>query len=160
NIGFAFYHSGQLTVSHRFQKGLFFQGAYTWSKEIDNVSGSQSTDELNATQAGQAGANLFNFGNLSPALNRAVGAFYRRPRMVLSYGYDLPFPKHGIWGTQALQGWSISGINTYQSGLPFSVTDATGGRAFGGGASTGIFKCSSISAAYTPGSVESQIISG
>src|SRR5262249_58058956 len=63
NVGFAIYHSAQFTLSHRFQKGLYFQSAYTWSKGIDNVSGSQRTDELNATQAGQAGANLLNFGN-------------------------------------------------------------------------------------------------
>src|SRR5262249_55493107 len=72
NIGFALYHSGQFTLSHRFQKGLYFQSAYTWSKEIDNVSGSQSTDELNATQTGQGGSNLFNFGNVNPALNRSL----------------------------------------------------------------------------------------
>lgn len=160
NIGFAIYHSAQATISHRFNHGLYFQSAYTWSKEIDNVSGSQSTDELNATQAGQAGANLFNFGNLNPALNRAIGDFDRPQRLVFSYVYDLPVPKHGIWGTQAFQGWSISGINTYQNGLPFSVTDSTGGRAFGGGTSTGMFLCSSLSAAYMPGSVQSQIVNG
>jgi len=160
NIGFALYHSGQVTLSHRFQKGLYFQSAYTWSKEIDNVSGSQSTDELNATQVGQLGANLANFGNLNPALNRAIGDFDRRHRVVFSYVWDLPVPKRGIWGTQAFQGWSISGINTYQNGLPFSVTDSTGGRAFGGGTSTGIFLCSSIASAYMPGSVQSQIVNG
>lgn len=160
NIGFAIYHSGQVTVSHRFQKGLYFQSAYTWSKTIDNVSGSQSTDELNATQVGQLGANLTNFANRNPALNRSIGDFDRRHRLVLSYVYDLPVPKNGIWGTQAFQGWSISGINTYQSGLPFSVTDGTGGRAFGGGTSTGIFTCSSIDGAYTPGSIQSQIAAG
>jgi hypothetical protein len=160
NIGFGIYHSAQLSLSHQFRKGLYFQGAYTWSKEIDNVSGSQSTDELNSTQAGQGGANLFNFGNQNPALNRSVGDFDRRHRAVFSYVYELPVPKNGIWGTQAFQGWSISGINTYQSGLPFSVTDPTGGRAFGGGTSTGIFTCSSIGAAYMPGSVQSQIING
>ena len=161
NIGFALYHSGQLTLSHRFQKGLFFQSAYTWSKEIDNVSGSQSTDELNATQTGQGGSNLFNFGNVNPALNRSLGDFDRRHRLVFSYVYDLPVPKNGIWGTQAFQGWSISGINTYQSGLPFSVLDTSGGSLFGiNGGSTGLFTCSSISAAYMPGSVQSQIING
>jgi hypothetical protein len=160
NIGFALYHSGQFTLSHRFQKGLYFQTAYTWSKTIDNVSGSQSTDELNATQAGQLGANLVNFGNLNPALNRSIGDFDRRHRIVFSYVYDLPVPKNGIWGTQAFQGWSISGINTYQSGLPFSVTDGSGGRAFGGGTSTGIFNCNSIAQAYASGSLQSQIING
>jgi hypothetical protein len=160
NIGYAIYHSGQFTLSHRLQKGLYFQTAYTWSKTIDNVSGSQSTDELNSTQAGQLGANLTNFGNLNPALNRSIGDFDRRHRLVLSYVYDLPVPKNGIWGTQAFQGWSISGINTYQSGLPFSVTDANGGRAFGGGTSTGVFLCGSLSSAYNPGSVQSQIAAG
>ena len=160
NIGFAIYHSGQVTLSHRFQKGLYFQTAYTWSKSIDNVSGSQSTDELNATQAGQLGANLVNFGNLNPALNRAIGDFDRRHRVVFSYVYDLPVPKQGIWGTQAFQGWTISGINTYQSGLPFSVTDANGSRAFGGGTSTGIFLCGALANAYNPGSVQSQIAAG
>jgi hypothetical protein len=157
NIGFARYNSGQFSVTHRFDRGLYFQAAYTWAKEIDNVSGSQSTDELNATQAGQNGANLYNFGNVNPALNSSIGDFDRRHRFVFSYVYDLPVPKSGIWGTQAFQGWSISGINTYQDGLPFSVTDANGGRAFGGGTSTGMFLCSSIASAYTPGSPQSQI---
>jgi Carboxypeptidase regulatory-like domain/TonB dependent receptor len=160
NVGFSMYDSGQLTLSHRFQKGLFLQTAYTWSKTIDNVSGSQSGDELNTTQNGQGGATLFNFGAANPALNRAIGDFDRPQRVVVSYVYDLPVPKNGIWGTQAFQGWGISGITTLQSGLPFSVIDTTGGRAFGGGVSTGIFQCSSIASAYTPGSVQSQIAAG
>lgn len=160
NIGFALYDSAQFSLTHRFSKGLYFQSAYTWSKEIDNVSGSQSTDELNSTQAGQGGATLFNFGAVNPALNRSVGDFDRRHRVVFSYSYDLPVPKSGIWGTQAFQGWSLSGINIYQSGLPFSVTDAFGARVFGGGTSTGILTCSSIASAYNPGSVQNQIVQG
>ena len=160
SVGFAIYHSAQFSLSHHFSKGLYFQSAYTWSKEIDNVSGSQGTDELNSTQAGQGGATLFNFGAANPALNRSIGDFDRRHRVVFSYIYDLPVPKNGIWGTQAFQGWSISGINIYQSGLPFSVTDAFGARAFGGGTSTGILTCSSIASAYTGGSVQSQIVNG
>jgi len=156
NIGQAIYHSGQLTVSHRFRHGLFFQAAYTYSKEIDNVSGSQSTDELNATQAGQGGATILNFGN-NPAANRSVGDFDRRQRAVFSYNYELPVPKHGIWGTQAFQGWSFSGINVFQDGLPFSVTDPTGGRAFGGGTSTGIFTCGSLANAYTGGDINNRL---
>jgi hypothetical protein len=42
--------------------------------------------------------------------------------------------------------------------LPFSVTDAFGGRAFGGGTSTGIFTCGALSNAYNPGSIQSQIV--
>jgi hypothetical protein len=49
NIGFANYSSWQTTLSRRLHRGLYFQGAYTYSKTEDNVSGSLSTDELNAT---------------------------------------------------------------------------------------------------------------
>jgi len=159
NLGFGLYESAQATLSHRFQKGLYFQSAYTSSKEIDNVSGSQSTDELNTTQNGQGGATLFNLGNLNPALNRSIGDFDRRHRLVLSYVYELPVPKDGIWRMQAFQGWSISGINTYQSGLPFSVTDPNGGTLFGLGATatTGLFTCGSASSAYTSGSIQSRV---
>ena len=60
NIGFADYDSLQATVSRRLRRGLYFQAAYTFSKTTDNVSGSLSTDELNATRAGQGGGNLLN----------------------------------------------------------------------------------------------------
>jgi hypothetical protein len=141
NIGHAVYHSAQATVSHRFQGGLYFQGAYTFSKTIDNVSGSLSTDELNATRPGQTGANLLNFGNRDPRQNRAIGDFDRPHRLVVSYAWDIPVPKSGILGSQLFQGWSLSGIITYQSGLPFSITDPSGGTAFGGGGSTPFLTC-------------------
>jgi len=156
----ASYNALEVQVQKRYSRGVTLLSAYTWSKTIDNVSGSQSTDELNATQAGQLGANMVNFGNLNPALNRSIGDFDRRQRVVFSYVYDLPVPKNGLWGTQGFQGWSISGINTFQDGLPFSVTDANGGRAFGGGTSTGIFLCGPLANAYNPGSIQGQIVGG
>jgi hypothetical protein len=160
NVGFAIYHSMQVTLSHRFQGGLFFQGAYTWSKTIDNVSGSQSTDELNVTRSGQGGANLFNLGNINPGLNRARGDFDRPHRAVFSWTYDLPVPKNGIWGTQAFQGWGMSGIVYFQNGLPFSVTDPNGGGAYArGGLSTPMLApgCSSPADAQTSGRIQDRI---
>lgn len=130
NFGQAIYHSGQLTISHRFHGGLFFQGAYTYSKVIDNVSGSLSTDELNSTRNGQNGANIYNAQD-DPRQNRARGDFDRPHRFVASYSWDLPVPKKGILGSQAFQGWTISGITTLQNGLPFSLSDSTSGGAFG-----------------------------
>ncbi|HET7183215.1 MAG TPA: TonB-dependent receptor [Terriglobales bacterium] len=140
NIGFSTYHSGQVTLSHRFAHGLYLQAGYTRSKNIDNVSGSQSTDELNNTRAGQAGANVLN--NLANyQQNRAVSDFDRPNRFVLSYSWDLPVPKSGIWGSQLFQGWTIAGLAQYQNGLPFSITDSFSGRAFGGGTGTGLLVC-------------------
>jgi Carboxypeptidase regulatory-like domain/TonB dependent receptor len=155
NIGQAIYHSGQLTLSHRFQHGLYFQAGYTYSHTIDNVSGSQGTDELNVTQSGQGGANVFNFSN-DLRQNRARGDFDRPHRFVLSYNYDLPVPNNGIWGSQLFQGWSLSGIATYQNGLPFSVTDPNGGRVFGGGTSTGRLLCS-LDQANTHGDIHNRL---
>lgn len=145
NIGFAIYNSLQATVSRRLSRGMYFQAAYTFSKTIDNVSGSQSTDELNATRAGQGGGNILNNQN-NVQQNKARGDFDRPHRLVVSYSYDIPVPKNGFFHNQLFRGWAISGIVTYQSGLPFSITDSTSGGAFGqlgGGTAT-------LSGACTP----------
>src|SRR5439155_14978262 len=47
---------------------------------------------------------------------------------------------------QFFKGWSISGIVTYQSGLPFSILDSTSGGAFGAtGIGTGLLVCRPVS---------------
>ena len=157
NIGFATYNSLQTTLSHRFGRGLYFQAAYTWSKTIDNVSGSQSTDELNQTRNGQGGANIFNNQGLSLA-NKAIGDFDRPHRLVVSYSYDLPVPKNDFFHNQFFRGWTISGIVTYQSGLPFSAFDSSAGGAFGisNGAQTATLSggCSNV---YTTGPLQARL---
>ncbi len=140
NIGMGHYNSLQATVSRRLHRGLYVQGAYTFSKTVDNVSGSQATDELNATRAGQGGGNLFNLQNNAQA-NKARGDFDRPQRLVVSYSYDIPVGKSSFMQNQLFKGWAISGIVTYQSGLPFSITDSTSGGAFGGGTGTGVLVC-------------------
>jgi len=137
---------------------MYFQAAYTYSKTVDNVSGSQSTDELNATRAGQGGATILNDGS-NAQQNKARGDFDRPQRLVVSYVYDLPTPKGSFWNNQLFKGWAISGIVTYQSGLPFSITDNTSGGAFGGGTGTGLLICRPLTEqiattpACTPGTV-------
>lgn len=140
NIGLGHYNSFQATVSRRLHRGLYFQAAYTYSKTVDNVSGSQSTDELNATRNGQGGANILNLQDNAQA-NKARSDFDRPHRLVVSYSYDIPTGKSGMFNNGVFRGWSVSGIVTYQSGLPFSVTDGTSGGAFGGGTGTGLLIC-------------------
>jgi hypothetical protein len=158
NIGQATYQSMQVTVLHRLQRGIYFQAAYTYSRERDNVSGSLSTDELNATRAGQNGANIYN-DQSNPQQNFSRGDFDRPHRLVVSYSYDIPVPKGGFLDNQLFRGWSVSGIVTYQKGLPFSVTDSTAGGIFGisNGPMTATFVCSSIQSAYTTGSLEARL---
>lgn len=163
NIGFAIYNSLQMTLSRRLQRGLYFQAAYTFSKTIDNVSGSLSTDELNATRNGQNGANIYN-DQSNVQQNKARGDFDRPHRLVVSYTYDLPFGRGqqylsniGPVLNKLLGNWSISGITTYQSGLPFSVTDSTSGGIFGTALGTAQFICSNAAAAYTQGSTTDRL---
>jgi hypothetical protein len=163
NIGFAIYNSLQMTLSRRLQRGLYFQAAYTFSKTIDNVSGSLSTDELNATRNGQNGANIYN-DQSNVQQNKARGDFDRPHRLVVSYTYDLPFGRGqeylsniGPVLNKLLGNWSISGITTYQSGLPFSVTDSTSGGIFGTSLGTAQFICANAAAAYTQGSTTDRL---
>src|SRR5689334_22724091 len=159
NIGFANYNSFQTTVSRRMSRGLYFQAAYTYSRTIDNVSGSLSTDELNITRNGQGGANILN-SQKDPFQNKARGDFDRPHRLVVSYSYDLPVPNGEFWNNQFFKGWSLSGIVTYQSGLPFSITDSTSGGAFGetnGGTASFSGACGSIESTYTQGSLSDRL---
>ena len=153
NIGFANYQSFQATISRRMSRGLYFQGAYTYSRTIDNVSGSLSTDELNNTRAGQGGASILN-SQKDPFQNKARGDFDRPHRFIVSYAYDLPVPDGDFFNNQFFKGWSVSGIVTYQSGLPFSVTDSTSGGAFGqsGGGTASFSGTCNIPSSYTRGS--------
>jgi hypothetical protein len=156
NIGFANYSSWQTTLSRRLHRGLYFQGAYTYSKTEDNVSGSLSTDELNATRAGQNGGNIYN-NQANVAQNKARGDFDRPHRLVVSYAYDIPVAKNSFMDNPVLRGWSVSGIVTYQKGLPFSITDSTAGGIFGAALGTAQYLCSRIADAYTHGTTQQQI---
>jgi Carboxypeptidase regulatory-like domain/TonB dependent receptor len=151
NIGFALYNSFQATLSRRLTRGMYFQAAYTYSHTNDNVSGSLSTDELNATRNGQNGANIYN-DQSNPTQNKARGDFDRPHRLVVSYTYDIPTASSGFLRNPVLRGWSISGIVTYQNGLPFSVTDSSSGGIFGATLGTAQFLCSDLRQAYTTGS--------
>src|SRR5207247_8346514 len=62
-FGSSIYNSLQATFSHQYSSGLYFQGAYTFSKSIDNSSGSSFQDELNGnTRYGDLFSNLSNRG--------------------------------------------------------------------------------------------------
>jgi hypothetical protein len=157
NFGQANYNSLQMTVMRRLQSGLYFQAAYTFSKNIDNVSGAQSFDEFLVSRNGQGGANLLNFQD-DPRQNRALSDFDRPHRLVVSYVYDLPVPRHSFFHNHVFQGWSVGGIITYQSGLPFSVTDSTSGGAYGNtGGGTATFICANAGDAYTRGALSDRL---
>jgi len=119
--GNSIYHSLQATLRHQFSAGLYFQAAYTYSKTIDNSSGSSFQDELNG---------LNGFGDyLNQHRQRGVADFDRTHRFVTSFNYELPFAKmlhiddHGFG--RAANGWEVDGLVTFQSGGPFTMIDSS-----------------------------------
>jgi hypothetical protein len=125
------YNSLQAQLRHHFSHGLMLQASYTWSN--------LKTD-INASIAGAGIATPGNVLSGSSASNDPLNfrqqygpaAFNRPQRLVVSYSYDLPWKSEG-WKEKALGGWSISGVTTVQNGLPFSITDSSGGGIYYGG---------------------------
>jgi hypothetical protein len=101
------YNSLQVLVEKRFSHGLQFQGAYTYSKSLDNASSFESS------------LNPVNFNSTyGPSLYDA------RHRFVFSYVWALPVPKYeGLTG-KLVDGWEWSGILTFQTGFPIRITSS------------------------------------
>jgi Carboxypeptidase regulatory-like domain/TonB dependent receptor len=98
------YNSLQMSLEKRFARGLQLQAAYTFSKSIDNASSFENI--LDPTDFSRS---------------RSLSLFDARHRFVLSYYWDLPIPKKEGFAGKLLNGWSVSGITTFQSGFPIRI---------------------------------------
>lgn len=106
NSGMSRYNGLQVSVEHRFSKGLQFGLAYTFSRSMDN--GSSLTDVLPNAYDGRGYYGLSDFD--------------RTHVLVANYIYQLPFFRNSNrFLRETLGGWEISGINQAQSGVPLSV---------------------------------------
>lgn len=105
------YHSLQVSAQKRFTGASQIQLAYTWSKNLTNDQTDRST----------APEDSFN-------IRREYGRaqFDRRHVLTVNYIYELPFfrdEKHAVG--RILGGWQVSGLATFQSGLPFTATTSS-----------------------------------
>jgi hypothetical protein len=130
--GNSIYNSLQATLKKDMAHGVQFLAAYTLSKTIDDAG-----DSLGAAIGGGFGIPIlgqFVYNDQrNVAAQRGVSDFDRTHRFVLSYSWNVPGPEHAT--SAAVQklgnGWSMSGIVTLQSGLPFSILDSAAGTLFG-----------------------------
>ncbi len=105
------YHALQIAVRQRFNSGLAFQSAYTWSHSIDAIS------DLFDTAGGYARAqNELDRDNIVRA-ERGDSSFDVRHRFTTGVQYELPFYR----GHRFLGGWQVSSIVTLQSGQPYTI---------------------------------------
>jgi hypothetical protein len=113
------YHSLQASLTRHFANDLYFQAAYTFSKSIDQTS------------SGNTAFNTAVNDQTNLRASEGLSDFDRTHRLVVSWDYGLPFFRNSAGlARKALGGWTIGGIVTYQSGIPFSVFDSGGGTAF------------------------------
>jgi hypothetical protein len=115
-VGDSVYHGLTLRAERSFSHGLMFQASYTTAKLIDDVN-----------ERFVGGANYDDPYNLRQS--RSISAADISQRFVANYVYVLPFGhgkqffSHGI-GSWILGNWQTTGILTFQTGTPISVTGA------------------------------------
>lgn len=106
-----------MNITKRFSHGFAIQGAYTYSHSIDNAS-----DPL----VPGAGNQSFPRDSLDLGPERGNSDFDVRHRLVMNYSWLLPFGRgtkrwaDGARG-RVLEGWNLSGITVFSSGLPYDV---------------------------------------
>ena len=115
--GNSYYHGLAVNVMRRLTAGLQFQGAYTFSKALDQ-SASPGNNTEGYAQA-QRTALLWDMGHW---LGRST--FDIRHNFVSNLTFDFPrFPLTGFAGVVA-NGWQVNGIITLSSGHAFGLLDS------------------------------------
>ncbi len=110
NLFFSNYNALELTVSKRASHGLSFLAGYTYSHALDNQSSSSISQSA------------FPLDSRNPRLGYGSTDNDIRHRFTFSPTYDIPGMKAP---GQMLQGWTLSGILTLQSGLPWYPIDTS-----------------------------------
>lgn len=119
--GYSHYNAMNVSLTHRSAQ-LAITMAYTWAKSLDDKSAAAG---VGATGTGYQGF----MNNHDPALDYGPSDFDVPQRFVSSYIYQLPFGRgkrllSGVnRGVNAvIGGWQLSGITTFQTGFPFSMS--------------------------------------
>jgi len=97
------YHALEASLNHR-AHGLDLLASYTWSKSIDQSTG--LPEPVNP---------------VNPALSRALSSFDLRHNLVASFHYEVPGALSSSRLHGLTDGWAVSGIVRFTSGLPVTL---------------------------------------
>jgi len=106
------YDSLQTTVRKQLSHGFSLQASYTYLKAL--VTMYQGTNDTFPV------AHVY---GLNPQ--------YRPQRLTLVYSWDLPLGHPSGLASKLVVGWTVSGVATFQDGVPITITDSRGGTIFG-----------------------------
>jgi hypothetical protein len=128
--GFSLYNALLADYNHRFHGGLNLLVSYTYSKFLDNVSGTNDWSYV-----GSSGVR--NYYDL--AAEKSVDGGDTPHSLVVNYIYELPVGRnrkiasHINRATDAvIGGWQVSGITSLKSGIPLGFTGGGNSNLFGG----------------------------
>jgi len=114
DLGNSTYNALQISVNKRLSHGLTFMFNYAYSKELDNLAAARYPN-----------ANY---------LEKGPGAIDRVDVASATFVYQLPFGPGRTWNSNSpvvrgiISNWQLSGIFTYASGTPLSISGScTGG---------------------------------
>lgn len=114
------YNALQLSLLKRFSSGVMFQLSYTFSKALDDQSGTFPADYISESGVAQ---NFFN-----PNGDYGRSAFDRTHVFVGNFLYELPFGARNRLATNStgfrgklVGGWRLGGIVSLVSGSPFTA---------------------------------------
>jgi hypothetical protein len=119
--GSSTYNALQVKIEKRFNSGFNVNASYTWSKLMDNVTGTFSGQTLSGTGF-QDNNNL--------ALERSISSLDIPQRFVAGYVWELPMgPGKKVFtgpvASRIAGGWQVQGITSYSSGEVLGVTTST-----------------------------------
>ena len=125
NLGQSSYNALQAQLTRRFHNGLNLLASYTWSKTLTNADA--ALPFFATLHQGGAGQYPYN-----PRQDVSLSNQDLPHNFVVAYIYELPVGKgkhfldKGGVTDRVLGGWSISGVQRYESGQPIALGCATG----------------------------------
>ena len=112
------YQSLQVSYTQRFSSSLQLRAAYTYSKFLDEVS------DITTSNTG-IDRRLIPFDERRLFLDRGVSDYHIPHTLTFTYLYRVPFFRNNDLAGKLLGGWTVSGITTLRSGLPYTLFTGT-----------------------------------
>jgi len=114
----SWYNAMLVRVDKRLSHGFQLLASFTWSKSIDDSSGSTAGDTFQLDSVSEPWYDL--------SLNRGLSDFDVRRNLVVSGFWNVPTPRGlGVLGERALGGWQLGLITTLADGIPVPISMAS-----------------------------------
>lgn len=118
------YNGLTTSLTRRPAHGLQFLASYTWSKSLDNTSGSGGSDFYEGSLVTNDQHNprqAYGLANMDRSYRAVLSLVYQSPRVRSMHAF----------ANALLSSWTLSGIAVAQSGTPLTILDSTAGTVYG-----------------------------